>query len=266
LTRPVALVTGASSGLGLELATIAARDGHDLVLVARRRDRLESIGKGLREEFGAAVTIIVRDLAESEAARVVAQEVEARGLAVELLVNNAGLGVHGPFAETPLDRELAMIRVNLVALTELTKRVLPGMIARGRGRILNVASTAAFQPGPLMAVYYATKAYVLSFSEAIASEVAGSGVTVTALCPGPTRTEFGKAAGMLETRLFRSPLVRDARSVAEAGYLGMKRGRRVVIPGIGNWILAEAVRFTPRRLVTAVSLAVQRTRRATKES
>jgi short-subunit dehydrogenase len=261
LTRPVALVTGASSGLGLELATIAARDGHDLVLVARRRDRLESIAKGLREEFGAAVTIIVRDLAESEAARVVAQEVEARGLSVELLVNNAGLGVHGPFAETPLDRELAMIRVNLVALTELTKRVLPEMIARGRGRILNVASTAAFQPGPLMAVYYATKAYVLSFSEAIASEVAGSGVTVTALCPGPTRTEFGKAAGMLETRLFRSPLVRDARSVAEAGYRGMKRGRRVVIPGIGNWILAEAVRFTPRRLVTAVSLAVQKTRR-----
>jgi len=260
LTRPVALVTGASSGLGLELATIAARDGHDLVLVARRRDRLESIGKGLREEFGAAVTIIVRDLAESEAARVVAQEVEARGLSVELLVNNAGFGVHGPFAETPLDRELAMIRVNLVALTELTKRVLPGMIARDRGRILNVASTAAFQPGPLMAVYYATKAYVLSFSEAIASEVAGSGVTVTALCPGPTRTEFGKAAGMLETRLFRSPLVRDARSVAEAGYRGMKRGRRVVIPGIGNWILAEAVRFTPRRLVTAVSLAVQKTR------
>jgi uncharacterized protein len=261
LTRPVALVTGASSGLGLELATIAARDGHDLVLVARRRDRLENIGKGLREEFGAAVTIVVRDLAESEAARVVAQEVEARGLSVELLVNNAGSGVHGPFAETPLDRELAMIRVNLVALTELTKRVLPGMIARGRGRILNVASTAAFQPGPLMAVYYATKAYVLSFSEAISSEVAGSGVTVTALCPGPTRTEFGKAAGMLETRLFRSPLVRDARSVAEAGYRGMKRGRRVVIPGIGNWILAEAVRFTPRRLVTAASLAVQKTRR-----
>jgi uncharacterized protein len=261
LTRPVALVTGASSGLGLELATIAARDGHDLVLVARRRDRLESIGKGLREEFGAAVTIIVRDLAESEAARVVTQEVEARGLSVDLLVNNAGLGVHGPFAEAPLDKELAMIRVNLVALTELTKRVLPGMIARGRGRILNVASTAAFQPGPLMAVYYATKAYVLSFSEAIASEVAGSGVTVTALCPGPTRTEFGKAAGMLETRLFRSPLVKDARSVAEAGYRGMKRGRRVVIPGIGNWILAEAVRFTPRRLVTAVSLAVQKTRR-----
>ena len=260
MTRPVALVTGASSGLGLELATIAARDGHDLVLVARRRDRLESIGKGLREEFGAAVTIIVRDLAESETARVVTQEVEARGLSVDLLVNNAGLGVHGPFAETPLDKELAMIRVNLVALTELTKRVLPGMIARGRGRILNVASTAAFQPGPLMAVYYATKAYVLSFSEAIASEVAGSGVTVTALCPGPTRTEFGKAAGMLETRLFRSPLVKDARSVAEAGYRGMKRGRRVVIPGIGNWILAEAVRFTPRRLVTAVSLAVQKTR------
>jgi len=261
LTRPVALVTGASSGLGLELATIAARDGHDLVLVARRSDRLESIGKGLREEFGAAVTIIVRDLAESEAARVVTQEVEARGLSVDLLVNNAGLGVHGPFAETPLDKELAMIRVNLVALTELTKRVLPGMIARGRGRILNVASTAAFQPGPLMAVYYATKAYVLSFSEAIASEVAGSGVTVTALCPGPTRTEFGKAAGMLETRLFRSPLVKDARSVAEAGYRGMKRGRRVVIPGIGNWIIAKAVRFTPRRLVTAVSLAVQKTRR-----
>ncbi|HEY7112756.1 MAG TPA: SDR family oxidoreductase [Thermoanaerobaculia bacterium] len=260
MTRPVAVVTGASSGLGLELATIAARDGHDLVLVARRRDRLENIGKGLREEFGAGVTVIARDLSETEAPRVVAQEVEARGLPVDLLVNNAGFGVHGPFAETPFDRELGMIRVNIVALTELTKRLLPGMLARGRGRILNLASTAAFQPGPLMAVYYASKAYVLSFSEALASEVAGSGVTVTALCPGPTRTEFGKAAGMLETRLFRSPLVKDARWVAEAGYRGMKRGRRVVIPGIGNRILAEAVRFAPRRLVTAISRAVQETR------
>jgi short-subunit dehydrogenase len=261
VTRPIALVTGASSGIGLELATLLARDRHDLVFVARSRERLEDIGKGLREEFGVTVTVIARDLADPDSARAVVQEVESRGFSIDVLVNSAGLGIYGFFAETPLARELAMIQVNLVAVTELTKRLLPGMLQRRRGRILNLASTAAFQPGPLMAVYYATKAYVLSFSEALANETAGTGVTVTALCPGPTLTEFQKQAGLEETRLFRSPLVLDARSVALAGYRGMLRGKRVVVPGFGNKLLVAAERVTPRRLVTAITRRIQETRK-----
>jgi short-subunit dehydrogenase len=262
LTRPVALVTGASSGIGLELATLLARDGHDLVLVARSRERLENIGKGLREEFGATVTVVARDLADPDSPRAVAQEVESRGLPIEVLVNSAGLGVYGLFAQTPLEKELGMIQVNVVAVTALTKLLLPGMLQRRRGRILNVASTAAFQPGPLMAVYYATKAYVLSFSEALANETAGTGVTVTALCPGPTITEFQKQAGLEGTHLFHSPLVQDAKSVALAGYRGMRRGARVVVPGVGNRILVASVRFTPRRLVTAIARRIQETRKS----
>jgi short-subunit dehydrogenase len=261
LTRPVALVTGASSGIGLELATLLARDGHDLVLVARRRDRLENIGEGLREEFGATATVLARDLSDPESPRAMAQEVESRGLPIEVLVNNAGLGVYGLFAQTPLEKERAMIQVNVVAVTELTKRLLPGMLERRRGRILNVASTASFQPGPLMAVYYATKAYVLSFSEALSNETAGTGVTVTALCPGPTITEFQKEAGIEATHLFHSPLVLDAKAVALAGYRGMQRGVRVVVPGLGNKLLVSGVRFTPRRLVTAIARRIQETRK-----
>jgi len=262
LTRPVALVTGASSGIGLELATLLARDRHDLVLVARSRERMEDIGRGLSEEFGVAVSVIARDLSDPDSPGAVARDVESRGLAVEVLVNNAGLGVYGFFAETPLEKELGMIQVNVVAVTALTKLLLPAMIRRGHGRILNVASTAAFQPGPLMAVYYATKAYVLSFSEALANETAGTGVTVTALCPGPTITEFQKRADVERTRLFHSPLVSDARSVALAGYHGMRRGARVVVPGFGNKLLVEAVRFTPRRLVTAIARRIQETRKS----
>ena len=265
MTRPIALVTGASSGIGLEFATLLARDGHELVCVARSRERLEQIARGLREEFGGAVTVIARDLAKPEAARDVAAEVESLGLPIEVLVNNAGFGVYGRFAETPLEQELAMIQVNLVALTELTKRILPGMLRRGRGRILNVASTAAFGPGPLMAVYYATKAYVLSFSEALANETSGTGVTVTALCPGPTITEFQTRAGVGGSRLFHSPLLRNARSVALAGYQGMRRGKRVVVPGLGNLLLVEAVRAIPRRLVTAIARRIQETRKAEAE-
>jgi short-subunit dehydrogenase len=264
LTRPVALVTGASSGIGLELATLLAREGHDLVLVARRGERLEEIGRGLHAEYGARTTSIVRDLADPDAPRAVAQEVEALGLPVDVLVNDAGTGVYGPFAETSLEKELEMIRVNVIAVTELTKRLLPAMLGRRHGRILNVASTAAFQPGPLMAVYYATKAYVLSFSEALADEVAGSGVTVTALCPGPTVTEFAKRTGVGESRLFHSPLVLDARTVALAGYRGMLSGKRVVVPGFGNWLFAQAVRLTPRRLVTAIVRRIQETRGTTR--
>ncbi len=261
MSRPTALVTGASSGIGLELATLLAREGHDLVVVARSRERLEDLGRGLHAQYGATVTAMSRDLADPASPRETVAEVESRGLSIEVLVNNAGLGVYGFFAETPLEKELAMIQVNLVALTELTKRLLPAMLRRRRGRILNVGSTAAFQPGPLMAVYYATKAYVLSFSEALANETAGSGVTVTALCPGPTLTEFQQRAGVGQTRLFRSPLLLDVSTVALAGYRGMIRGKRVVIPGLGNKMLAQATRLAPRSLVTAVARQIQETRK-----
>ena len=255
--RLTALVTGASSGIGLELATLLARDRHDLVFVARSRDRLEAIARGLTEEFGVSVTILASDLAQPETPAAIARELAERGLAIDILVNNAGFGVYGPFAETPIEKELEMIQVNVTALTHLTKLLLPGMTQRRRGRILNVASTASFQPGPLMAVYYATKAYVLSFTEALANELAGSGVTVTALCPGPTVTEFQKEAGLEMTRLFRSPLVMQAPEVARAGYEGMLRGKRIVIPGAGNRVLVQALRVSPRRLVTAIARRIQ---------
>ena len=258
---PTALVTGASSGIGLELATLLARDRHDLVLVARGRDRLEGVARGLAEEFGIRATVLPADLARSEAPEEIARELSARGIAVDVLVNDAGFGLLGPFAGAPLDRVLAMIQVNITALTHLTRVLLPGMLERRRGRILNLASTAAFQAGPLMAVYYATKAYVLSFSEALGNETSGTGVTVTAFCPGPTLTEFQKSAGMTETALFRGPLVMDAATAARAGYAGMRRGDRVVIPGVANRILVQALRVTPRRLATAIARRIQESRK-----
>jgi short-subunit dehydrogenase len=179
---------------------------------------------------------------------------------VDVLVNNAGFGLNGRFAETDLDRELAMIQVNIAALTHLTKLFLKPMVERGRGRILNVASTAAFQPGPLMAVYYASKAYVLSFSEAIAEELGGTGVTVTALCPGPTATGFAEAAEMTNSRLFKLKKPMTSMDVAKAGYRAMQRGKRIVVTGAMNKLLAQSVRISPRALVTKVTRTLQENR------
>ena len=247
-----ALVTGGTSGIGYELAGLLARDGHPLVLVARGQADLDRVAGELRQRHGVAVETVAADLSRREAVEAVAAEVERRGIVVEMLVNNAGFASYGPFAESDLDHELAMIRVNIEALTHLTRRFLPGMLARRRGRILNVASTAAFQPGPLMAVYYATKAYVLSFSEALAEELRGSGVTVTALCPGPTATGFQERAALEESRLIRNRSLLDAHTVATVGYAGMLAGKRLVIPGARHWLTAEAVRFMPRRAVTSM--------------
>jgi len=219
------------------------------------------LAASLARLHGVEVTVLPNDLADPAAPTRIAEELARRSLVIDVLVNNAGLGVYGFFAQTDLAKELETIQVNVTALTHLTKLLLPGMLARRRGKILNVASTAAFQPGPLMAVYYATKAYVLSFSEALANETQGTGVTVTALCPGPTITEFQKKARLEEIRLLHSPLVRDVRSVARAGYEGMKKGKRIVIPGAANKLLAQTVRVTPRRLVTAVARRIQETRK-----
>jgi short-subunit dehydrogenase len=255
---PTALITGASSGIGLELASLAAQDGHDLVLVARQRERLESVGRGLEEEYGVRVSVLAKDLADPSAPAELWRGLAERGIGIDALVNNAGFGVYGFFAQTSVDRELEMIQVNVAALTHLTKLILPGMLARRRGRILNVASTAAFQPGPIMAVYYATKAYVLSFSEALASECARSGVTVTALCPGPTRTEFEGRAGSPEEIMARKKgFVMGAPEVAREGWRGMKAGKRVVIPGLRNRLLVLSERAIPRHLVTAISRRIR---------
>jgi uncharacterized protein len=258
---PTALVTGASSGIGLELASLAAQDGQDLVLVSRQRERLETVGRGLAEEYGVRVSVLAKDLSDPSAPAEIARELGDRGIAVDVLVNNAGAGVFGLFAETSLDRELEIIQLNVTALTHLTKLFLAGMRARRKGWILNVSSTAAFQPGPLMAVYYATKAYVLSFSEALANECAGTGVHVTTLCPGPTRTEFQQRAGFQPMSIVQTRLVPSAAEAARAGWEGMKRGKRLVIPGFLNRVLVQAERFTPRQMVTAAARRMQESRK-----
>jgi short-subunit dehydrogenase len=251
-SRRTALITGASSGIGEDLARLFARDGYDLVLVARRAERLEALGAELAGRHGIRATAIAEDLADPDApARLVAR-LDAGGVEVSALVNNAAFGLLGPFAANDWDVELRMMQLNVVALVELTKRLLPGMLARGEGRILNVASTAAFQPGPRMAVYYATKAFVLSFSEAVRGELAGSGVTVTTLCPGPTATEFADAAEMKGARLFRLGRVMRSADVAAIGYDGMQRGKGVVVAGLMNGIVARLVPFVPRNVVNGV--------------
>ena len=252
-----ALITGASSGIGLELAKLFARDGYDLVLVARRWEKLETLGADLARQHGIHVRTIGIDLADPAAPGEIARQLAAASLAVDILVNNAGLGELGPFALIDLRTDHRMIAVNVTALTALTKTFLPGMLARRRGRILNVASAAGFAPGPLMAVYYATKAYVISLSEALTEETRGSGVSVTVLCPGPTTTEFQAAAHMNSTRLLRMPGVMDAESVARAGYAGLMRGKRMVVPGFLNRLLPFGIRLSPRGLVIRVSRLIQ---------
>lgn len=247
---PLALITGASGGIGLELARIFAREGYGLALVARNRERLEQLAAELKP---AAVRVIARDLTLSGAPEEIQREVPQ----VDVLVNNAGYGLFGRFTETPLAEELGMLQLNMTALVVLTKLYLPGMAAARSGKILNVASTAAFQPGPLMSVYYASKAFVLSFSEAIASELQGTGVTVTALCPGPTATGFQARSKLEKSRLLQRMKVMDARSVAEAGYRGLMAGKAVVIPGVLNKLLALSVRLGPRRLVTGIMRKMQ---------
>jgi short-subunit dehydrogenase len=250
--RPTALITGASGGIGVELARVFAEHGYDLVLVARGKDRLVALAAELEGAHGITARVIEADLAQPAAPDAIYEQVGVQGVTVDILVNNAGFGTHGPFADTDLGTELEVLQVNVVALTHLTKLFLRDMLARGHGKVLNVASTAAFQPGPLMAVYYATKAYVLSLSEALANEVQGTGVTVTALCPGPTATDFHRRAQIEDSRLVRSPLMMDAATVARVGYRALMAGKTVAIPGWANRLGAFAVRLTPRGLVTRI--------------
>jgi len=251
-----ALITGASGGIGYELAKLFARDRVGLVLVARDGHKLATVARELRSLGAPSVEVMVADLAAADAVPRLLHELSARRLEIDILVNNAGYGLSGSFATTDEATEQGMIQLNVGALTALTKGVLPGMLARGHGRILNVASTAGFQPGPFVAVYSATKAYVLAFSEALAEELAGTGVTVTTLTPGPTATGFAARAGLQRSRLFRPGTTMTAQAVAAAGYAALRRGRRLVVTGLLNKIQVQSVRISPRSLVLKIARAL----------
>jgi short-subunit dehydrogenase len=241
-----ALITGASSGIGEELAWVHAEKGGDLILVARRQERLDALAEVIASEHAVTVDVIAMDLAEAGAAQALLEAVAAQGLTVDILINNAGLGAHGIFHEAALERQTHMIDLNITALTELTHLFVQGMVERGEGMILNVGSSAGFLPGPLQAVYYASKAYVNSFSQAIANELEGTGVTVTVLCPGPVATEFQDTADLEGVRGFE--FAASARSVAEAGYRAMEEGRLLVIDDLRVRFLVEGVvPLLPRR-------------------
>lgn len=245
----LALITGASSGIGLELARIHAEKGGDLVLVARSEDKLEALKAELEAAHGVSVRVLARDLTEPGAPQAVYDAVRAAGLDISCLINNAGFGGRGKFHERAWAEDRAMIQLNIVALTELTRLFLPGLVARGRGQILNVSSTASFMPGPLQAVYFATKAYVTFFSNAIAEELRGTGVTVTNLMPGATETAFAKVADMERTGLFERAV--SARSVAQDGYDGMVAGKLDVVSGLtfGQRMMMAAIPFTPKTML-----------------
>jgi uncharacterized protein len=249
-----ALVTGASGGIGVDLAECFARDGYDLVLTARSADALRSVADRLAKQHGIVTTSIANDLGVFGGGRKLVDAIRTNGITVDVLVNNAGYGQAGALTSSPLETQLGMIDLNVRALVELTHLLWDGMVARGRGGVLNVASTAAFQPGPLMAVYYASKAFVLSFSEALWEEARGTGLKVSCLCPGPTASGFRDRAGTGKTRLASASVVMP---VAEKGYRGWQAGKRVVITGARNRFVAEMVQVLPRRMVLRVVRYIQ---------
>jgi short-subunit dehydrogenase len=245
------LITGASSGIGEELAELFARDKSSLILVARSGDKLQALADRLSRTYGVQTLVLTSDLSRPQAAQTLFDAVCAAGWTVDRLVNNAGFGGLGYFEELPMSQHSDMLQVNVLALTELTRLILPGMVTRKRGQILNVASTASFQPGPNAAVYYASKAYVRYFSEGLQTELAGTGVTVTCLCPGPTKTNFNDVAKMDATPVFRFNSM-DVKPVALAGYNAMRAGRTLVVPGLINKILQCSAKFTHWAIVKQV--------------
>ncbi|MBC1238623.1 MULTISPECIES: SDR family oxidoreductase [Nostoc] len=251
-SKKTALITGAASGIGYQLACLFAADDYNLVLVDKDELKLTEVAEKFELKFGNFVKAIVKDLSISSSPDEIFTELQQANIQVDVLVNNAGFGTYGLFHETNLTAELEMLQVNLVCLTHLTKLFIKDMVKQGEGKILNVASAAAFQPGPLMAVYFATKAYILSFSEAIANELEGTGVTVTVLCPGSTESAFHQRTGMADSKMLKSKRMMDAETVAEIGYRGLMKGKTIVIPGLINKLLAKSVRFVPRKLVTKI--------------
>lgn len=251
MSRGYVLITGASEGLGLAFARIFARESYDLVLVARNNSRLDAIAMELRKSYKIDVRTLSKDLSLSGSADEIKAAMDTQQVEVEILVNNAGFGVHGDFCQADWKATESMLNLNMVTLTQLTRLFLPSMLKNNRGKIMNVSSTAAFQPGPFMACYFASKAYVLFFSEALAEELSATGVTVTAFCPGPTKTEFQKRSKTEHIR--ENSFAMDAAPTAEAAYRGMIKGKRLVIPGFTNRLLAVLVPLFPRRLVIRVT-------------
>ena len=252
-----ALITGASNGIGLELAKIHASKGGDLVLVARNKSKLDELKLELEKQYQISVYTIGKNLSEPNSALEVYDETTQQNIQIDYLVNNAGFGDFGMFYETDWNKELQMINLNITALTQFTKLYLKEMVKRRSGKIMNVASTAAFQSGPTMAVYYATKAYVLSFSEAINNEVSDKGITVTALCPGATASGFQAAAAMEESNLVKGKKLPTAKEVAAYGYASMMKGKTVAIHGFINTVMANAIRFIPRAWVVKLTRKIQ---------
>jgi short-subunit dehydrogenase len=253
-----ALITGASTGIGAELAWLFAADKHDVVLVARRRDKLDALASEIQAKHSVSAHVIVDDLGSPGAAERIVKELGTRGIEIEFLVNNAGFGSTGAFAEAELARELEMVQVNIVALVQLARLLLPPMIARKSGRILNIGSTAGFLPGPFMAVYYASKAFVNSFTEALAVELASTGVTATVSCPGATATEFAQVAGNDTSPLFKSGVM-TAREVAEDAYRAMMHGEAMTISGFKNKMRIASLRFAPRGLARKIAAQLNTT-------
>ena len=250
-SNPVVLITGASGGIGKALCEEFAKDSYDLILAARSVDKMQAHAADLQHRFKIQVTCIGADLESPKGAEQLHAEIKKSGKVLSALVNNAGYGVFGEFKDSSLASELAMMQLNMNTVVALTKLFLPDLLAT-RGKILNTASTAAFQPGPYMTVYCATKSFVLSFSEAIASELEGTGVTVTALCPGPTASGFQDKADLGNSALIKGKKLPTSEEVAALGYRAMQRGKRVYIPGVVNWVMAQSIRFTPRDLATKV--------------
>jgi short-subunit dehydrogenase len=257
-SRGLAVITGASGGIGYELARLFARDGYPLLLAARSGDKLREVAAELTAAHGVAVNVLPLDLTTAEAQRQLAAEAERLG-PVEVLVNNAGFGLYGPFVSADATATLEMLQLNIVALTHLSRLLLPGMVQRGRGKILNVASMASFFPGPLMAAYYASKAFVLHLTEALDEELRGTGVRVAALCPGPVETGFKARAGAGASPLFQANLL-SAALVAEVGYRGLMAGRRIIVPGLLNRVMLLGARLTPRWAMTRIVGRMQATR------
>ncbi|GAA4272643.1 SDR family oxidoreductase [Aquimarina gracilis] len=255
--KKTALITGASGGIGLELAKVHASKGDNLVLIARNEAKLKELKSELEKDYDIEVFVIAKDLSIPNAAQDVYNETTQKGIQVDFLINNAGFGDFGMFYETDWEKEHKMIELNITALTQFTKLYLQDMVKRNSGKIMNVASTAAFQPGPTMAIYYATKSYVLHFSEAIANELKDKNITVTALCPGATESGFQAVAEMEESKLVKGKKLPSSKVVAEYGYKAMMKGKTVAIHGFMNAVLANSVRFMPRKMVTAITRSVQ---------
>jgi uncharacterized protein len=256
-SRQTALITGASAGIGVDLAECFARNGYDLILTARGEPALRSVAERLASTYSVQATPIAQDLGQIGGGAKLAETIRERGLRVDVLVNNAGYGFAGAFSESNIDTELGMIDLNDRALVELTHIYWPSMLANRSGGVLNVASTAAFQPGPLMATYYASKAFVLSFSEALWEEARGTGVRVSCLCPGPTTSKFRERAGTDKKKLSRATTAMSSASVAELGYRAWKDNKRVEITGLRNRFMAAAVPFLPRSAILGIVRTLQ---------